>query len=93
MAALIFQDPRFDALRNAIYHTARFGFLDLAYDGRWGGLITGDRVTVDFAERCACGRAGPTLLDNIGRFVRPGEDDHIGCAGTIDAYIRGAVQA
>lgn len=72
---------------------ARFGFLDLAYDGRWGGLITGDRVTVDFAERCACGRAGPTLLDDIGRFVRPGEDDHIGCAGTIDAYIRGAVEA
>ena len=71
---------------------ARFGFLDLAYEGRWGGLITGDKVTVDFAERCPCGRSGPTLLDNIGRFVRPGEDDHIGCAGTIDAYIRGAVQ-
>jgi hypothetical protein len=72
---------------------ARFGFLDLAYEGRWGGLITGDRVTVDFAERCACGRSGPTLLDDIGRFVQPGQDDHIGCAGTIDAYIRGAVGA
>ena len=72
---------------------ARFGFLDLAYEGRWGGLITGDRVTVDFAERCPCGRSGPTLLDNIGRFVQPGQDDHIGCAGTIDAYIRGAVGA
>jgi len=72
---------------------ARFGFLDLAYEGRWGGLITGDRVTVDFSERCPCGRFGPTLLDNIGRFVQPGQDDHIGCAGTIDAYIRGAVGA
>jgi hypothetical protein len=72
---------------------ARFGFLDLAFDGRWGGLITGDRVTVDFSERCPCGRSGPTLLDNIGRFVQPGQDDHIGCAGTIDAYIRGAVGA
>ena len=72
---------------------ARFGFLDLAYDGRWGGLITGDRVTVDFSDRCPCGRSGSTLLDNIGRFVQPGDDDHIGCAGTIDAYIRGAVGA
>jgi hypothetical protein len=72
---------------------ARFGFLDLAYEGRWGGLITGDKVTVDFSDRCPCGRAGPTLLDNIGRFVQAGQDDHIGCAGTIDAYIRGAVGA
>jgi hypothetical protein len=72
---------------------ARFGFLDLAYDGRWGGLITGDRVTVDFADRCPCGRFGPTLLDDIGRYVQPGENDHIGCAGTIDAYIRGAAGA
>jgi hypothetical protein len=72
---------------------ARFGFLDLAVDGRWGGLITGDQVTVDFADRCPCGRHGPTLLDDIGRFTQAGESDHIGCAGTIDAYIRGAAGA
>jgi hypothetical protein len=72
---------------------ARFAFLDLLYEGRWGGLITGDRVTIDFAERCPCGRHGPTLLDNIARYTQPGQDDHIGCAGTIDAYIRGAVNA
>jgi hypothetical protein len=72
---------------------ARFGFLDLAYDGRWGGLITGDGVTVDFSEKCPCGRSGPTLLDNIGRFAQAGQSDHIGCAGTIDAYIRGVAGA
>ncbi|MDB5968000.1 MAG: hypothetical protein JWQ90_450 [Hydrocarboniphaga sp.] len=72
---------------------ARFAFLDLLYEGRWGGLITGDKVAIDFSERCACGRHGPTLLDTIGRYTRPGQDDHIGCAGTIDAYIRGAVNA
>jgi hypothetical protein len=54
-------------------------------------LITGDKVTVDFAPRCTCGRPGPTLLDNITRWAQTGEDDHIGCAGTIDNYIRGAV--
>lgn len=72
---------------------ARFAFLDLLYEGRWGGLITGDKVTIDFSDHCACGRHGPTLLDNIGRYSQPGRDDHIGCAGTIDAYIRGAVNA
>ena len=72
----------------------RFAFLDLTFDGRWGGLISGDRVEVDFSERCACGRPGPTVLDTITRYSQvTGEDDHIGCAGTIDAYIRGAMAA
>lgn len=72
---------------------ARFAFLDLLYEGRWGGLITGDKVTIDFSERCPCGRHGPTLLDTIARYTQAGQDDHIGCAGTIDAYIRGAINA
>lgn len=71
----------------------RFAFLDLLYEGRWGGLITGDKVTADFGPRCPCGRHGPTLFDNISRFASAGEDDHIGCAGTIDGYIRGAINA
>jgi len=71
--------------------TGRFGFLDLLYEGRWGGIITGDRVTMDYSEKCTCGRPGPVILDTIGRFAQIGEDDHIGCAGTIDAYIRGAI--
>lgn len=71
----------------------RFGFLDLLFEGRWGGLITGDKVQVDFSEYCHCGRPGPTVLDTITRFGQPGQDDHIGCAGTIDSYIRGALPA
>ncbi|WP_425930495.1 hypothetical protein [Pseudomonas sp. NyZ201] len=69
----------------------RFAFLDLLFEGRWGGVITGDKVTLDFSETCPCGRHGPTLLDNISRFAQIGQDDHIGCAGTLDAYIRGAL--
>ena len=69
----------------------RFAFFDLVYEGRWGGTITGDKVTVDFSDRCPCGRPGPTLVDNITRYATVGEDDHIGCAGTIDGYIRGAL--
>jgi hypothetical protein len=69
----------------------RYAFLDLLYDGRWGGLISGDKISVDFAEACPCGRRGPTILDTIARYAQTGEDDHIGCAGTIDAYVRGAM--
>ena len=71
----------------------RFGFVDLIYEGRWGGVITGDKVTVDLKSPCVCGRYGPTLQDNITRWAQPGEDDHIGCAGTIDSYVRGVVEA
>jgi len=71
--------------------TGRVGFLDLLYEGRWGGLISGDKATLDMAERCACGRAGPVLLDTIGRYAQTGEEDHIVCAGTIDAYVRGGL--
>jgi hypothetical protein len=71
--------------------TGRIGFLDLLYEGRWGGLISGDKATLDLAEKCACGRAGPVLLDTIARYAQVGEEDHIGCAGTIDAYVRGGL--
>ena len=69
----------------------RAGFLDLLIDGRWGGLITGDKIQIDLNERCPCGRTGPTILDTISRFSEGGQDDHIGCAGTIDSYVRGMV--
>ncbi len=71
----------------------RFAFLDLAYEGRWGGLISGDKVQIDFSDTCPCGRPGPTILDTISRYSQSGQDDHIGCAGTIDAYIRGELAA
>lgn len=73
--------------------TARFGFVDLVYEGRWSGLITGDKIQMDLKDRCPCGRWGHTILDTITRFAQSGQDDHIGCAGTIDAYIRGSVAA
>jgi hypothetical protein len=81
-----------DADENGVA-VGRFAFLDLIYEGRWGGLITGDKVSIDFNDNCPCGRHGPTLLDNITRFAQTGQDDHIGCAGTIDSYIRGALNA
>lgn len=66
----------------------RAAFFDLALDGRWGGVITGDRISLDLGP-CACGNAGPTVRDNIVRYADIKGDDKIGCAGTVDAYVRG----
>jgi hypothetical protein len=66
----------------------RAAFFDLSLDGRWGGVISGDKISVDFGP-CACGNKGPSVRDNIARFADLEGDDKIGCAGTVDAYVRG----
>ncbi|MCB2061127.1 MAG: hypothetical protein R3E09_12420 [Novosphingobium sp.] len=66
----------------------RAGFFDLSLDGRWGGVISGDRMEIDFGP-CECGAQTPSVRDNIVRYADLEGDDKIGCAGTIDAYVRG----
>jgi hypothetical protein len=66
----------------------RGAFLDLSLDGRWGGVISGDRITLRYG-RCDCGHAGPTVGPDIVRYADLGDGDKITCAGTIDAYVRG----
>lgn len=66
----------------------RAAFFDLSLDGRWGGVITGDKISIDFSP-CACGNASPSIRDNIVRYADIEGDDKIGCAGTVDAYVRG----
>ncbi|WP_405812944.1 hypothetical protein OG241_01170 [Streptomyces sp. NBC_01390] len=68
----------------------RFAFLDVSLEGRWGGLISGDRVFVDFSP-CDCGRSGPTVLPDIRRYGDLGGDDKITCAATLDSYVRGMI--
>lgn len=68
----------------------RAAFVDTTVDGRWGGTISGDKITVDLG-RCPCGRPGETVLPNIVRYSDLGDDDKITCAGTMDAYVRGLV--
>ncbi len=66
----------------------RAAFFDLSLDGRWGGVISGDKINFDYSP-CACGNKGPSIRDNIARYADLEGDDKIGCAGTIDAYVRG----
>jgi hypothetical protein len=64
----------------------RFAFLDLALEGRWGGLISGDRVIVDLEQD-----GFAVFPDGVARYsdLRGGSDDRLTCAGTVDAFVRG----
>jgi hypothetical protein len=78
---------------NLLTHTSgevqgRAAFFDLSLDGRWGGVITGDRISLDL-DPCACGSRGPSIRNDIVRYADLSGDDKIGCAGTVDAYVRG----
>jgi hypothetical protein len=66
----------------------RAAFFDLSMDGRWGGVISGDHIEVDYSP-CACGNRSPSIADNVYRYSDLEGDDKIGCAGTVDAYVRG----
>ncbi len=66
----------------------RAAFFDLSLDGRWGGVISGDRIEVDFGG-CACGARTPAIRDAIVRYADLEGDDKINCSGTVDAYVRG----
>lgn len=69
-------------------YEGRAAFFDLSLDGRWGGVISGDKISINFSP-CACGARGPSIRDNVVRYSDLEGDDKIGCAGTVDAYIRG----
>ena len=66
----------------------RAAFFDLSLEGRWGGVISGDHIEVDYSP-CACGNRSPSIADNVYRYSDIEGDDKIGCAGTVDAYVRG----
>jgi hypothetical protein len=67
---------------------ARAAFFDTSIEGRWGGVISGDKVRVSFAK-CQCGHQGPTVGRDIARYADLPGGDKINCAGSIDAYVRG----
>ncbi|SCW75644.1 hypothetical protein SAMN02927924_02611 [Sphingobium faniae] len=68
----------------------RAAFFDLLIEARWGALLSGDKIQVDTASRCSCGRPGPTVLDTIERY-REVDDDKLSCAGSVNSYIRGVL--
>ena len=68
----------------------RAAFFDVSLEGRWGGVISGDKVRATWAQ-CACGNRSPSIDQDIRRYADLVGGDKIACSGTIDAYVRGAV--
>lgn len=66
----------------------RAAFFDLSLDGRWGGVISGDKIRATW-EPCSCGNASPSVHPDIQRYADLASGDKIACSGTIDAYVRG----
>ena len=62
----------------------RAAFFDMTVDGTWGGIITGDLITIDWDGQCGCGRTSVAIDKNIRRVseIREGGEDKISCAAT-----------
>jgi hypothetical protein len=66
--------------------TGRAAFFDMTHDGTWGGIVTGDKITVDFDNHCTCGRTSLCIDGKVQRFTEiTGDDDKITCAATPSA--------
>jgi hypothetical protein len=89
---LLLLDESGDHLIEPVDHgelEGRAAFFDLSLEGRWGGVISGDKIRATWAP-CACGNRSPSVNEDIQRYADMSGGDKIACAGTIDAYIRGA---
>jgi len=65
--------------------TGRFAFFDLLAQTNWGGIISGDKVTLDWDAHCSCGRKGPRVHANIERYsAEVTGEDKVTCAATVD---------
>jgi hypothetical protein len=64
--------------------TGRAAFYDLFVGAHWGGVISGDEITVDWDRSCACGRTSVAIGHDIVRYSEKQgvEDDRISCSAT-----------
>jgi len=77
-----------DALPREGVQTGRAAFYDVTNDSHWGGIISGDEITVDWRCECPCGRSTIFIDHNIMRYSEKEgvEDDRITCAATVDVH-------
>lgn len=66
----------------------RAAFFDLAINGAWGGIISGDRIEIDW-NQCPCGRTSAHIADDIRRFSEgQGGVDNIKSTATEAAHAK-----
>lgn len=65
--------------------TGRFAFLDLLVQTFWGGVVTGDKLTIDWDASCNCGRKGHRIHNGVTRYSEQVTgDDKVTCSATVD---------
>lgn len=70
----------------------RMAFFDVLADARWGGIISGDKVQVEFGS--GLDGVKTPIVRSIARYQDLAEgEDKLTCAGSIDSYVRGAIAA
>lgn len=70
----------------------RMAFFDLNAEYRWGGIISGDKVRVEFGS--GLDGVKTPIITSIARYADLEEGEgKLTCAGTIDGYVRGSVAA
>jgi hypothetical protein len=64
--------------------TGRSAVFDILLRAHWGGVISGDEVTVDWDLQCPCGRSSVAFEKDIMRYSEKQgvDDDRITCAAT-----------
>ena len=64
--------------------TGRAAFSDFFNRSHWGGIISGDEITIDWDTPCPCGLASVPIEHDIIRYSEKEgvEDDRITCAAT-----------
>ncbi len=68
--------------------TGRAAVYDILLRAHWGGVISGDEVTIDWDLRCPCGRTSVAFEKDIMRYSEKQgvEDDRITCAATHEVH-------
>src|SRR5271154_5905118 len=73
--------------RNGV-QTGRAAVYDILLRAHWGGVISGDEVTVNWDLQCPCGQASVAFEPEIMRYSEKQgvEDDRITCAATHEVH-------
>jgi hypothetical protein len=68
--------------------TGRAAVYDILLKAHWGGVISGDEVTIDWDLVCPCGRTSVAFENDIMRYSEKEgvEDDRITCAATHEVH-------
>jgi len=68
--------------------TGRAAFYDLFVRSHWGGVISGDEITIDWDTPCECGRTSVHIAHDIMRYSEKQgvEDDRISCSATQEVH-------